>query len=131
MNRDERLEYMRQEMKKRQAMEVALLHWIEAHVPADSEIEFSLDSDYGRVKFLIPHNDEALAEIRKLMGPGWRQTFNEDPGSWSFRHIVYRHEGMDFVVEVFMFVDRPGSTCQRVQVGTKVVEQPVYEVVCS
>ncbi len=89
-----------------------------------------LDHNQGYIEFVIPYDITTLRRIRRLLGDGWqlKTIWGDSDDDW--KCFAYHHEDIKGPeLWLAMHFSEPGSTCQRVQVGTK--EEPVYKVICQ
>ncbi len=85
-------------------------------------------SSSEQVVFRIPYSRPALRQFRHTLGKGWKRD-----GGWTAedgrRFIEWRNESLGIRAGVCLKPDWEGSTCRKVQTGTK--EVPLFEVVCQ
>ena len=93
-------------------------------------VEPYASADTMSVYIHIPFSPPALLAMRRAMGRGWKlrrcTTYSNDTQNIQ---RAYGKEGEEFEIAVCMSTAMEGATCQRVQVGERVV--PVYEVHCN
>lgn len=99
--------------------------WLEAHpeVPLNPYIPISIDQ--------FANTEEEAREIRAAAPGGWRKDGNQT-SDW----VSYEHGDDDSRWEVTyrLNVNKEATACERVQVGTRHVEEhdePVYEWKCA
>ena len=80
----------------------------------------------------LPYDWNVYKQFRRLIGRGWRG------GNWCdtqhhddtvHHHQSLTHQDFEADLNISLCSEMEGSTCKRVQIGTK--EVPVYEVTCG
>lgn len=90
----------------------------------DIDLSFNLDSTWIGLRFT--GDGARLTDVwRALRLNGYSTVVHPKKGDTEV-HAFWKHEGQ---VELFMCFS--SSLCKRVQVGTKMVEQPIYETQCG
>lgn len=79
----------------------------------------------------IPMTLTAFADFRRFLGSDWKRKQNayEYQSSSGNRYFSFMHRGTGVELRLCLRADSEFATCERKQVG--VIEEPVYEVVCS
>lgn len=90
----------------------------------DIEPGFSLDGDYINLSFA--GDGPKLAAVWKLLRQhGFKNSCHPKKGDTTF-YAFWEREG-----HVQFFMSFTSTMCRRVQVGTKMVETPIYETQCG
>jgi hypothetical protein len=90
----------------------------------DIDLQFIPDGDY--MALLFTGDGERLSNVWKaLRRNGYKTTQHPKKGDTTFYAFWYR-EGYSN-----LFMNFSSSLCKRVQVGTRMVEQPIYETQCG
>lgn len=90
----------------------------------DVDVAFNLDNAY--INFQFTGDGARLTAVWKLLRRhGFNTTARPEKGDTTF-HAFWKREG-----HAELFMSFSSSTCRRVQVGTKMVEQPIYETQCG
>jgi len=90
----------------------------------DIDVRFNLDNDY--ISFSFTGDGPKLTAVWKLLRQhGYKTEDHPKKGDTSF-YAFWRQEGRPSLLMNFS-----SSMCRRVQVGTKLVEQPIYETQCG
>lgn len=90
----------------------------------DLDVSFCLDNDYISVSF-TGDGARLTAVWRAFRTHGYNTESRPKKGDTTFYTFWYR-DGMSK-----LFMHFSSTMCRRVQVGTKMVEQPVYEIQCG
>lgn len=90
----------------------------------DIDVSFNLDNAYINMNF-TGDGEKLKAAWSALRRHGYNTTARPKKGDTTFNAFWVR-EGQ---AELFMMFS--SSLCRRVQVGTKMVEQPIYETQCG
>lgn len=115
-------------MRKRAAAHLAFFHNHEALLveleAQDLELNFIDDADHQRLSF--SGNKQRLEKIWGILRRhGFKTESRPEAGAISFTGWWKHQDGSSF----FMWFT--STQCVRKQVGTKMVEQPIYETVCT
>jgi hypothetical protein len=89
----------------------------------------TLWGDY-ELNLQMPFDPVLFAKVRRTLGKDWRfigKSLSQEYGI-AYRRYRCAHD-KTLTLSIALNTMKEGSTCRRVQVGTK--EVPVYEVVCS
>lgn len=101
-------------------------------------------SDLEGLKVLLPWDIQALRQARQALGRGWkfkRTWGNKSPG-FTYKIYLYRNPAYPYLdvwldMTLAPQVNRPDEGaedaphCWLEQIGTEVIEQPIYKVVCN
>lgn len=102
----------------------ALPELFRAFEELDLDVRFPLDNDYLTLSFT--GDGPKLAAVWKLLRRhGYNTTDRPKKGDTTF-YSFWSREG-----HAKVFMNFSSSLCRRVQVGTKLVEQPIYETQCG
>jgi hypothetical protein len=92
----------------------------------DHNIDIRIDSDYGYVSFTFTGTGAFFSEVwSELRRNGFTPTQRPKKGDVEFS-AYWERPGC-----AKLFMNFSSSLCKRVQVGTKMVEQPIYETQCG
>lgn len=90
----------------------------------DIDVGFSPENAYIHVRFT--GDGDRLGQVwGAFRQSGWKTTCRPEKGKNEF-YAFWHQEGL-----VDLFMNFTSSVCRRVQVGTKMVEQPIYEMHCG
>lgn len=92
----------------------------------EMNIDVGFDPDYQLISVRFTGDGSKLGKVwGELRRHGWNCDARPKKGDTEF-HGWFSQEG-----EVKISVSFTSSLCRRVQVGTKTVEQPIYETICG
>jgi hypothetical protein len=90
----------------------------------DIDVSFNLQDAY--ISLTFTGDGARLRDVWvELRRNGWKPDTHPKKGDTSF-YAYWRGEGL-----VTFFMNFSGALCRRVVVGTKMVEQPIYETICG
>ena len=95
----------------------------------DAEVYLSI---LGNIDIHIPFDRNRMEKDKALMeAAGWELKSRTSAGRES-RGLAYSRFRKDGIrVDLEYKVNMPGAVCERKLIGTRIVEEPVYEFVCS
>jgi hypothetical protein len=92
----------------------------------EMDIDLQFNPDGGYIAFCFTGDGERLAAVwKELRRNGYKSDCRPKKGDTTF-YAFWEREGY-----ARLFMNFSSSMCRRVQVGTKMVEQPIYETQCG
>jgi hypothetical protein len=88
-----------------------------------------LYADVNSINIVLPYNIPMAAYVRRQLGHAWEFRYQSRYDDSVARRYKHKISGVSLYLTLSM--TKEGSTCKQVQIGTKTVEQPVYEIVCN